>query len=964
MESAQIIDSLLNEVKAMDLYSLREYCSNNRNSTNICYIDSLFNIQSQQKADEIKQVYSILSQQYSYQLAVRGDGNCFYRAMMLMKIFYLASNNDSLLLENFIQYISNLKDVQIDVCAAQVVQGSSLQLIFRLFLMKILSWKQQKINIDSFMIINEYNSLPEVDFAACSIARYMIYLSFQKYKSHPQIKSFVDEDVQQNIYRSILKQNEYAEGIIIPLAAQSFQCQLVIQNINYEQGSALKIKKENIIYKPMVLQQPDICQIHLLFSKDHYDLLFLNNQCELFPLFYKISSTKFNLVLQNTNYYQNFLLHRKFYLKDLSNSQIQKNNQQSQLEQQQSNKEINFARFQSFSSYTETPTANPSVQDQNSQQLNQNFPNNLQLVQSRKIKCQENIIQNKEIDIQNSQQNIKNIFQHSQTTTNNSKVEANQENKDLEMQKCVSCKKKIYGFSEFYQIKQIQSNFVEKICKSCNQKVIQKEQEGKNTFLINQKQYIYLNANQEDQKVQNNYQHDKDAYKIKNQQFFRNKSVQLDDQNLPNQIPLKQTKSEVQNQWDSQLNFDFQNFGKDVKIQKEEICLQNSAFMINQQTQQNSIKKQVQNKINLPTIQLPQNIKKNQVVPFTFYEENEHQNDKFILQEEDEEQENIKKAPNNDNDQYFTATLKSVDRAELGNISQKDINLNYQNIDKQLQNQKNDIYKCIKCKGPFKSQKYILKGKKIALLCAECLEGILQNLKKDQNSIVIDNQTYKFGDSIISKIKEQKLIEKQIQKNNVINPIQQLQNYQNYYDIYQNQNQIQNFSSELICGICNKSQFSTYEISEVLKGGKEKVQRVCKNCIYLFVSYYKHPSQLVCFDNKTYKISELFGRYIYNLQLLQVQAEVQVQQYAENSEVQKCIVCKSFCKQRHPVFNTNDPQTQLLLGHFCFYCNLHCIKDNQYFIFQGNTYILGEKLKKYAFEHILVQIDLYNKITQ
>ncbi|EAR87906.3 hypothetical protein TTHERM_00008680 (macronuclear) [Tetrahymena thermophila SB210] len=959
METDQIIDNLLNQVKALDLSSLREY-SSNRNTANICYIDSLFNIQSQQKADEIKQVYSILSQQYSYQLAVRGDGNCFYRAMMLMKIFYLASNNDSLLLENFIQFISDLKDIQIDVCAAQVVQGSGLQLIFRIFLMKILSWKQQQININSLMIINEYNSLPEVDFAACSIARFMIYLSFQKYKSHPQIKAFVDEEVQQDIYKSILKQNEYAEGIIIPLAAQSFQCQLVIQNINCEQGSALKIKKDNIVYKPMVLQQPDICQIHLLFSKDHYDLLFLNNQCEQFPLFYKISSTKFSLALQNINYFQNFLLHRIFYLKNQSKSQIQNNNfQAQQVEIQQNQNQNSLASFRSFQSCRETPTAQSSSQLQKAQQVNPSYPNKIQLDQSINMKLQENSkTQNKEINLQNNlqinQQNSKNLYLSNQSSPKNS-VESNQENKELEIQKCVLCKRKIYGFSECYQIKQIQSNVIEKICKICNSKASQKEQEDKNILIINQKQYIYLNVNQnqEDQQKKQNNQQLKQLTKPENKQFFRNKSVQLDSQSFPNSIPLKQTQSEIQNKWDSQLNFDFKNFDMDFKIQKEEVCLQNSAFMINQSIQQNTTKNSIQNKIKLTSIQLPLNIKKNQVAPLLF--------------EEEEEGEKIKQSSNNNNKQYFTATLKSPNNAEFGNLSQKDNNQNAQVANQLQENQKNEIFKCIQCKGPFKSQKYILKGKKIALLCAECLEEILKDLKKDQNSITIDGQNYKFGDSIISKIKEQKLIEKQIQKNNIVNPNQQLQNDQKQQGSKKIQNQMQAFCSKLQCNLCNKNEYSTYEISEVQKGGKEIIQRVCTNCVSLFVSYYKHPSQIVSFDNKTYKINELFGKYIYNLQLYQVKAEAYTYQQffnREGHEKQKCIICNSFCKQRYPVFNINNPQTQQLLGHFCFYCNLHCIKDGKYFIFQENTYILGEQLQKYAFEHMLVQIDLYNKISK
>ncbi|KAL4499659.1 hypothetical protein ABPG72_017199 [Tetrahymena utriculariae] len=443
-------------------------------------------------------------------------------------------------------------------------------------------------------------------------------------------------------------------------------------------------------------------------------------------------------------------------------------------------------------------------------------------------------------------------------------------------------------------------------------------------------------------------------------------SVQFESQNFSNQFAFRKTQSEIQNKWDEKQNLDFQNFNTESNGNYEEICLQNSSFMLNQQTQQNSDKNKVQNRINFGSIQQPASINKNQVPQSNNQDVSiQEQQSILIYDSEEEEGEKIKATFKTTNNQYFTATLKPVNITEYSDLNQKSNNKIAQEDNKN--NQKKDLFKCIKCKGPFKSQKYILQGKKVALLCAECLEQILKHLKQDQNSITIENQIYKFGDSIISRIKEQKLIEQSIKNNNIINPMEQVHNEQQKQNNKQVQQQINQFCSKLLCNFCNKNKYSTYQICEVLKGGNEKIQRVCTDCNYLFVQYYKHPSLLVSFDNKTYKICEQFSKYIYKIYLIQVQAEAQVQQYVEHREVQqkqKCIICNSFCKERNTVFNINDPQTQLLIGRFCIYLNLHCIKDNKYFSFEGNTYILGDKLKQDVYEHIIVQKNLLNKISK
>lgn len=68
-------------------------------------------------------------------------------------------------------------------------------------------------------LINEYNTLPELDFAAGVITRFLIFSTFIKNRNHPSLNNFIEEEMRKKIPKILLKYHEYAEDIIIPLAA-------------------------------------------------------------------------------------------------------------------------------------------------------------------------------------------------------------------------------------------------------------------------------------------------------------------------------------------------------------------------------------------------------------------------------------------------------------------------------------------------------------------------------------------------------------------------------------------------------------------------------------------------------------------------------------------------------------------------------------------------------------------------
>ncbi|EAR87900.2 hypothetical protein TTHERM_00008620 (macronuclear) [Tetrahymena thermophila SB210] len=240
--------------------------------------------QTKQTLDSIQKI----SLENKIWLGIRGDGNCFYRSIIILYLLELFKQNDFTECDNFIKRVKSMKNISINSIREEP-ETQALQYILICFLYQIKNMKQLK-NMDMEDIIEQYNSRPEVDLAAIVICRNLIFKTFQICKNNPSFSLFIEDQMKSKIPEMLLKYGEYAEDIIIPLASQAFRCNLLVQNF-YRQ-SPTSINTEKLLYQPFNQTIPIFTTLSVLFTKGHYESLISTTQANSFEQFYKIKKQK------------------------------------------------------------------------------------------------------------------------------------------------------------------------------------------------------------------------------------------------------------------------------------------------------------------------------------------------------------------------------------------------------------------------------------------------------------------------------------------------------------------------------------------------------------------------------------------------------------------------------------------------------------------------------------------------
>ncbi|EAR87907.1 peptidase C65 otubain protein (macronuclear) [Tetrahymena thermophila SB210] len=252
-----------------------------------------------------------LQNQYKMMYRTLGDGNCFYRSIMLNKVFWLVEQKSCEPLEQFIIQINNIPQLQ-TIFQTVPINANSLKSIYLLFLFKILEDKKSNKQLRMLDIIRMYNSLPEVDFASVIICRQMIFNTYESFKVHDSFKDFLDDDMKEKIEFVLLRYFYEAQYVIIPLAAQTFQCELNIQNFYQPDQYSSKVNIEKLNYSPIEVENKDaqMPSFNLIYNGGHYELAILDSQAK--TDFYKINKQmiSFNTQYSDQQYYyfiQNFI---------------------------------------------------------------------------------------------------------------------------------------------------------------------------------------------------------------------------------------------------------------------------------------------------------------------------------------------------------------------------------------------------------------------------------------------------------------------------------------------------------------------------------------------------------------------------------------------------------------------------------------------------------------------------------
>ncbi|KAL4469085.1 hypothetical protein ABPG72_007764 [Tetrahymena utriculariae] len=220
-----------------------------------------------------------ISQEFPKFIDVRGDGNCFYRSVILsflLQVFRPIENdmNPEIQIKAILRLLRQVYNLEncikkykmnlpYNITEAQIISFQNL------FLTNILRFLDELLSGQdvSKSIIDALNNFNLLDFSSVIICRYMIFKQFLLHKSNPSLSQFRDQDIIKNIEQLLLKYGTQAEDMIIKLAAEAFQCNLIVQNL-YQIGS--DVISNQLIFKTLTEQNQISLNVPVLYLNGHY----------------------------------------------------------------------------------------------------------------------------------------------------------------------------------------------------------------------------------------------------------------------------------------------------------------------------------------------------------------------------------------------------------------------------------------------------------------------------------------------------------------------------------------------------------------------------------------------------------------------------------------------------------------------------------------------------------------------
>ncbi|EAR87896.2 peptidase C65 otubain protein (macronuclear) [Tetrahymena thermophila SB210] len=277
---------------------------------------------------QLQQGYSYVSKQYPFILKIRGDGNCFYRAVIIGIMVTIIQNNKNEFFRILIRqvqhtekFVYQLKD------EIMAISETDVGLILIKFFTQILIEKTINEKFSILQLFAEFNDFPEIDLSLNIFCRNVLNTYFEKSLKDPQYNQFIGDDMKTKIPFQLCVIGEEAEDVIIPLSANAFSYKIVIQNLYIDNND--KPYTDQIIYNPTSGEPADT--IILCYSQGHYDLLLSQNQSQIF---------------QN---YPQIILNSKFVLKITKQQRILKDELiESELQQEENEKEKEKLQQQLF----------------------------------------------------------------------------------------------------------------------------------------------------------------------------------------------------------------------------------------------------------------------------------------------------------------------------------------------------------------------------------------------------------------------------------------------------------------------------------------------------------------------------------------------------------------------------------------------------------------------------------------
>ncbi|EAR92860.2 peptidase C65 otubain protein (macronuclear) [Tetrahymena thermophila SB210] len=223
-------------------------------------------------------------------IGVRGDGNCFYRALIVNYLVILLSKYDTLdQFEQLIIDIYNNKHPLIDL----EYQGQTrsdrdnvkiilMQQFLLLLIERMQATTKEEISLFLMKMFDSISSDHDFDYSLVALCRSMILYALEKYGTHQVYQEYlIQEDIEQTRIK-LCTYKEDAEYHAISLSTEIFRHPIQIIQLQKDKFGNFEFN-EKVIYQPNV-NQPAQGNIYILLNDGHYDLVFDRETClDYFP---------------------------------------------------------------------------------------------------------------------------------------------------------------------------------------------------------------------------------------------------------------------------------------------------------------------------------------------------------------------------------------------------------------------------------------------------------------------------------------------------------------------------------------------------------------------------------------------------------------------------------------------------------------------------------------------------------
>ncbi|KAL4504540.1 hypothetical protein ABPG72_009986 [Tetrahymena utriculariae] len=272
-QTQKLIQTILKRMKQTeDIQVKLQQNLSNKQSQSAQMMSSLYNYSKVNNASNNKmlQEYENWNQQFPCQLAVKNDGNSFYRSLLLQYILHVVLSQDKSKLEQVINQIMDIPTLKHNQDYLQALSDEDIKYCVILFLITNFQKIQNKKMFSLIDFYQSYNQNPLIDISSVIIIRNILYYFYLKIKQSGNYKGWIYTFEQQKNHIKLLKDGAEAEQQIMILSSRAFEIKLfVLTFFSSENG-----KIDSQLNELFMQQEEYETYIYLIQQNQQYNVLF------------------------------------------------------------------------------------------------------------------------------------------------------------------------------------------------------------------------------------------------------------------------------------------------------------------------------------------------------------------------------------------------------------------------------------------------------------------------------------------------------------------------------------------------------------------------------------------------------------------------------------------------------------------------------------------------------------------